>query len=161
MCSRIVLVRWFADLAIGCLPVGHPTAVSGPSAGLPSGDPTSPPVNPQPPTIPIGNGTATINAIGDTGWCGSTGMAQIGRLLGSLGGDVLMLGDLAYMTGSVDEFKRCFDPDFGRLGSRMKALPGNHDTASRTVRRYFTYFGDRAGQGRRGFYAFNAAAGKC
>ncbi len=87
-------------------------------------------------------------------------MAQVGRLLGNLGGDVLMLGDLAYMNGSIDEFRRCFDPDFGRLGSRLKALPGNHDYGQPNAEGYFTYFGDRAGQGRRGFYAFNAASWK-
>ena len=87
-------------------------------------------------------------------------MGQIGRLLDNLAGDVLMLGDLAYMNGSIDEFRRCFDPDFGRLGSRLKALPGNHDYGQPNAEGYFTYFGDRAGQGRRGFYAFNAASWK-
>ena len=87
-------------------------------------------------------------------------MAKVGQLLASLPGDVLMLGDLAYMNGTADEFRRCFDPDFGRLRARIRALPGNHDYGHPSADGYFSYFGDRAGAGRRGFYAFNAATWK-
>lgn len=85
-------------------------------------------------------------------------MGQVARLLGTVAGDVLLAGDLAYMNGLLDEFRRCFDPDFGRLGSRLKALPGNHDYGRPDADGYFTYFGERAGPSRRGFWAFRAAA---
>jgi 3',5'-cyclic AMP phosphodiesterase CpdA len=99
-----------------------------------------------------------VNVIADTGWCGSTAMAQVARLLGRLSGDVLLAGDLAYMNGTLDEFRRCFDPDFGGLGRRLRPAPGNHDYERPDADGYFTYFGERAGPGRRGFYAFRAAS---
>lgn len=99
-----------------------------------------------------------MNVIADTGWCGSAAMAQVGRLLGNLSGDVILAGDLAYMNGTLDEFRRCFDPDFGKLGARLRPTPGNHDYGRADADGYFTYFGDRAGPGRRGFYAFRAAS---
>jgi hypothetical protein len=94
---------------------------------------------------------------GDTGWCGSAAMAQVARLVSGLPGMVLLAGDLAYMNGTLDEFQRCFHPDFGGLGSRLRAAPGNHDYGRPDADGYFTYFGDRAGQGRRGFHALRAA----
>ncbi|MGE3887323.1 MAG: metallophosphoesterase [Vicinamibacterales bacterium] len=99
-----------------------------------------------------------MNAIADTGWCGSQAMPQVARLLDSLSGDVLLVGDLAYMNGLLDEFRRCFDPDFGRLGARARPAPGNHDYGRPDADGYFTYFGDRAGPGRRGYYAFRAGS---
>jgi 3',5'-cyclic AMP phosphodiesterase CpdA len=87
-------------------------------------------------------------------------MPQIARLLGALPGDILLTGDIAYMNGSADDFRRCFDPDFGRLGNRLRPLPGNHDYGTPNAEGYFTYFGPRAGSDRRGFYAFRAASWK-
>jgi hypothetical protein len=87
-------------------------------------------------------------------------MPQIARLLTTLPGDILLTGDIAYMNASADDFRRCFDPDFGRLGNRLKPLPGNHDYGTTNAEGYFTYFGARAGADRRGFYAFRAASWK-
>jgi hypothetical protein len=114
-----------------------------------------------PPLLPSpGTGSAWLNAIGDTGWCGSQAMPQLARLLGQLPGDILLTGDLAYMNGTADDFQRCFDPDFGRLGSRLRPLPGNHDYGTPNADGYFGYFGARAGLDRRGYYAFRAASWK-
>jgi hypothetical protein len=99
-----------------------------------------------------------VNAFGDTGWCGSPAMPRVASLLDGLPGDILLAGDLAYMNGLIDEFRRCFDPDFGRFKPRIRATPGNHDYGRADADGYFTYFGDRAGPDRRGFYAFRAAA---
>jgi hypothetical protein len=87
-------------------------------------------------------------------------MGQVARLLDGLPGDILLTGDLAYMNGSADEFRRCFDPDFGRFGNRLRPTPGNHDYGTANGDGYFSYFGNRAGLDRRGFYAFKAASWK-
>lgn len=113
-----------------------------------------PPTTPAPP--PSGTASAWLSAIADTGWCGSRAMPQVARLLDHLDGDVLLVGDLAYMNGLLDEFRRCFDPDFGRFGARLRPAPGNHDYGRPDADGYFTYFGERAGPGRRGYYAFTA-----
>lgn len=87
-------------------------------------------------------------------------MAPLARLLANLSGNILLAGDLAYPNGTLDEFRRCFDPDFGRFGLRLKAAPGNHDYATPGADGYFTYFGERAGPDRRGYHAFRAASWK-
>lgn len=74
-----------------------------------------------------------------------------------LGGDIFLAGDLAYPNGTLDEFRRCFDPDFGRFRSRFWAAPGNHDYVTSAADGFFTYFGDRAGPARRGYYAVRSS----
>jgi hypothetical protein len=109
--------------------------------------PTSPPA-----------GSAWVNVFGDTGWCGSRAMGQLAQLMSNRGGDILLAGDLAYDKGSLDDFRRCFDPDFGRFRSRIWAAPGNHDYQTAGAAGYFGYFGDRAGPDRRGYYAVRIAS---
>ncbi len=83
-------------------------------------------------------------------------MPRIAALLQSLSGTIILAGDLAYMNGRVEDYARCFDPDFGRFRSRWRPVPGNHEYTDRAADGYFTYFGDAAGEGRRGYYAFRA-----
>ena len=85
-------------------------------------------------------------------------MPQLVRLLTNLGGDVFLPGDLAYPSGTLTEFQRCFEPDFGRFRSRLFPAPGNHDYVTAGADGYFTYFGDRAGSGRRGYYSVRSSS---
>lgn len=80
-------------------------------------------------------------------------MAPLARLITELGGDLLLAGDLAYPNGTLDQYRRCFDPDFGKFRSRIWATPGNHEYETAGAAGYFTYFGERAGPDRRGYYA--------
>jgi len=120
------------------------------------------PVNESPiaPTTPTPPAPVTnwVNVFGDTGWCGAQAMTQISRLLATLGGDVFLAGDLAYPNGTVGEFQRCFEPDFGRFRSRFWATPGNHDYMTSGADGYFSYFGDRAGPVRRGYYSVRSSS---
>jgi 3',5'-cyclic AMP phosphodiesterase CpdA len=95
-------------------------------------------------------------AVGDIGWCGSSGVGLTARLLNHTTGDLLLLGDLAYMDGLIEEFRRCFDPDYGRYRSRFRPVAGNHEYNRADADGYFTYFGDQAGPSRRGYYSFRA-----
>lgn len=85
-------------------------------------------------------------------------MPALSRLLATLGGDIFLAGDLAYPNGTLGEFQRCFEPDFGRFRSRLWAAPGNHDYMTAGADGYFTYFGDRAGPARRGYYSVRSSA---
>jgi acid phosphatase type 7 len=115
--------------------------------------PTSPPVVPVP-----GNTSTFVNVLGDTGWCGSPALGPLSRLFDRFDGDILLAGDLAYPSGTTEEFRNCFEPSFGRFKSRMRASPGNHDyVASVSADHYFNYFGDRSGPNRLGYYSFKAA----
>jgi hypothetical protein len=115
--------------------------------------PTTPPVVPPP-----GPTSTFVNVLGDTGWCGSPALAPLSQLFSRLDGDILLAGDLAYPSGTMEEFRNCFEPSFGRYKSRMRASPGNHDyVASVSANSYFEYFGDRSGPNRLGYYSFRAA----
>ena len=108
--------------------------------------PTSPPV-----------GSTWVNLLGDTGWCGSPAMAGLARLMENLGGDILFAGDLAYDRGTLEEFRRCFDPAYGRFRTRYWAVPGNHEYMTPGATGFFSYFGDRAGPDSNGYYALRIA----
>jgi 3',5'-cyclic AMP phosphodiesterase CpdA len=98
-----------------------------------------------------------VNVLGDTGWCGSPALGPLARLLERFDGDILLAGDLAYPSGTMEEFRNCFEPTYGRFKSRMRASPGNHDyVASVSADSYFTYFGERSGPNRLGYYSFKA-----
>ena len=125
------------------------------------GAPIEVPVSDSPvvPTAPLppASGSTWVNVFGDTGWCGSPAMPLLARLMTTLGGDLFLAGDLAYPNGTLAEFQRCFDPDFGRFRSRFWAAPGNHDYMTAGAGGYFGYFGDRAGPGRRGYYSVRSS----
>jgi 3',5'-cyclic AMP phosphodiesterase CpdA len=114
------------------------------------------PGDPSGPVTAGGSGTATLSAVGDIGWCGSPGVGQTARLVEALPGDILLAGDNAYMHGSAEDYRRCFDPEWGRLKPRLHPTPGNHE-AEDGLNGYFGYFGAAAGPGRRGYYSFRAA----
>jgi hypothetical protein len=128
-----------------------PTAIENPESAAPI--PVVPPNIPPP-----GNSSTFVNVLGDTGWCGSPALGPIGRLFERYDGDILLAGDLAYPSGTMEEFRNCFEPTFGKFKSRMRASPGNHDyVASVSADSYFNYFGERSGPNRLGYYSFKAA----
>jgi hypothetical protein len=136
------------------------TAPPEPVPPPPAAVPTPPPEVPTtPPAIPSpGSASTHVNILGDTGWCGSPALGPLSRLFQRFDGDILLAGDLAYPSGTMEEFKQCFEPSFGRFKSRMRASPGNHDyVASVSAQSYFDYFGDRSGPHRLGYYSFRAA----
>ena len=129
-----------------------PPAVSSPDPN-PTELPTQPPVIPAP-----GSASSFVNVLGDTGWCGSPALRPLSLLMERYEGDILLAGDLAYPSGTLQEFKNCFEPSFGRFKSRMRSSPGNHDyIASVSAQSYFDYFGDRSGPNRLGYYSFKLA----
>jgi hypothetical protein len=85
-------------------------------------------------------------------------VALTARLLQAVAGQILLAGDLAYMNGRLEEFRNCFDPEYGQFRARWRPIPGNHEYGDPGANGYFTYFGDAAGPARRGYYSFDAAA---
>jgi alkaline phosphatase len=134
-------------------PSSTATVQSNPTGGPPVVEPPEGPGQ-QP---PASGGTATITAVGDIGWCGSPAVAQTATLASRFSNDLLLLGDLAYPSGTADDFRRCFDPSYGRLRRHFRPLPGNHDYDVANGDGYYTYMGDAAGADRTGYYAFRAA----
>ena len=68
---------------------------------------------------------------------------------------VLTLGDNTYPIGLIEEFTDCYDPTWGRFKNRTFPAPGNHEYKTPAAAGYYTYFGDRAGPSRRGYYSFD------
>jgi hypothetical protein len=153
-------------LALGQCSGGSPTAPQPtavdpvPIVAVPTPTPTPEPEVPTtPPVVPTPGPTSTfVNVLGDTGWCGSPALGPLAQLFARFDGDILLAGDLAYPSGTMEEFRNCFEPSFGRFKSRMRASPGNHDyVSSVSATAYFEYFGERSGPTRLGYYSFRAA----
>lgn len=83
-----------------------------------------------------------IYAAGDIGWCGGA-MADTAALIPT-GADFLALGDIAYFSGTREEYRKCYAPHYGRLLPTTWPTPGNHEYRSHTDG-YRDYFGDRLG----------------
>jgi len=76
---------------------------------------------------------ATLYAVGDIASCNSAGDEKTARLLQGTRGPIAALGDLVYPNGTEKDFRRCFDPSWGRLAPRMRAALGNHEYNSGTA----------------------------
>jgi hypothetical protein len=94
-------------------------------------------------------------AAGDIARCDSDGDEATARLLDSLPGTVLTLGDHVYSAGTRERFRACYDSSWGRHRARTRPAPGNHDYRVPNGAGYFAYFGDAAGPVGRGYYSFD------
>ena len=93
-------------------------------------------------------------AAGDIADCGP-GAASTAKLLQSQQGLILAIGDLAYPSGSREDFKRCYEPTWGKFRDRLKTVPGNHEYMTAGGKPYFTAMGDAAGPAGKGYYSFD------
>jgi acid phosphatase type 7 len=124
---------------------------------VPVARPSSAP--PHTPSVPVLDIEAVLVGAGDIGWCGADGNPQAtARLLDSVPGTVFTTGDNAYMTGSADNFRQCYNPAWGRHLSRTRPTPGNHDYETPGAAGYFSYFGANAGSSGLGYYSYQAGA---
>ena len=138
--------------AIGLSCGGSPQRLTGPST-LPIGSAAG---------IPPGLDTTLILpteilvGAGDIAQCADGGVPQAtARLLDSIDGTIVALGDNAYPSGTAENYHTCYDTSWGRHKARTRPVPGNHeyDTGSPTA--YFDYFGANAGAPGVGFYSYD------
>jgi acid phosphatase type 7 len=99
-------------------------------------------------------------AAGDVAYCptgpANSGAAQTAAALKRVPGvPVLVLGDLAYFSGTPTEFSDCFDPTWGVEKARLRPSPGNHEYNTPNATGYYGYFGSQAGPAARGYYSFD------
>lgn len=71
---------------------------------------------------------------------------------------VLVLGDLQYCCGSLAGFNQYYDPTWGRLFDRTYPAPGNHEYKTTGAAGYYDYFGELAGDPKKGYYSFDLGA---
>jgi acid phosphatase type 7 len=110
------------------------------------------------PTPPPVAGAAVLVGAGDIAVCGSAGTEGTAALLDGIEGTVFTAGDNAYFQGSMENFRDCYEPTWGRHKARTRPAPGNHDYETSGGGPYFAYFGSRAGPSGLGYYSFNLGA---
>jgi hypothetical protein len=69
----------------------------------------------------------------------------------------LPLGDLQYSKGTLDEFQRVYDVQFGHLRGISRPAPGNHEYLTPGAAGYFAYWGSVAAPPA-GYYSFDLGA---
>ncbi|WP_203749254.1 metallophosphoesterase family protein [Catellatospora bangladeshensis] len=94
---------------------------------------------------------------GDIASCTSKGDEITAKLLDDIPGTVFTLGDNAYMDGSAKQFRRCYDPNWGRHRDRTRPVLGNHDLRRSDGKAYYDYFGADVGRHGEGWYAYHVA----
>ena len=85
------------------------------------------------------------------------GAEQTAQILDRTPGTIYLLGDNAYQSGSPEEFARFFHPTWGRHLGRIRPVVGNHEYRTPGAAGYFGYFGQRAGDPRKGYYAYDVS----
>jgi len=82
------------------------------------------------------------------------GAEATAKLLEQIPGTVMAVGDLAYPDGTKENFE-CYDKTWGRVKSRTRPAPGNHEFHSAGAAYYFSYFGPAAGDPATGYYSYD------
>ena len=104
-------------------------------------------------TAPRPPAETVVAAVGDV--CGSA-CDQTATLVAAMKPAALILaGDNAYESGSTTDYKKSYDPHYGKFKSLTYPAPGNHEYKTSGAGGYFAYFGDRAGKKGEGFYSFD------
>ena len=98
--------------------------------------------------------TAILVGAGDIADCRDlAGAEATAKLLEKIPGTVFAAGDLAYPDGSKENFE-CYDKTWGRVKSRTRPAPGNHEFHAAGATPYFDYFGSAAGDPKLGYYSY-------
>lgn len=109
--------------------------------------------NPTPPLTPLVGAEVLVGA-GDIASCSSRGDEATAALLDDIPGTVFTAGDNVYPSGTLERYRRCYGPSWGRHLARTYPTPGNHDYRVHAAAAYYGYFGSRAGPHGWGYYSF-------
>jgi hypothetical protein len=106
------------------------------------------------PSTAANDQTAILVGAGDIADCKDlSGAEATAKLLVQIPGTVFAAGDLAYPDGSKENFV-CYDKTWGRVKSRTRPSPGNHEFHAAGATPYFDYFGAAAGDPKTGYYSY-------
>ncbi len=101
--------------------------------------------------------TAVLVGAGDISDCAEAGSEATAKLLDKIPGTVMAVGDLAYPSGSKENFA-CYDRTWGRAKDRTRPAVGNHEFHAGSATYYFEYFGKTAGDPTGGYYSYELGA---
>ncbi len=101
-------------------------------------------------------------AAGDIAECDSIGSSQTAaqiqdvlaaRLSASAGISVAALGDNAYESGTITDYRDCYGPTWGKFLLRTLPVVGNHEYMTPGAAGYVAYFGARGGDPAKLYYS--------
>lgn len=95
---------------------------------------------------------------GDIAQCVNDEDEATAKILDGIAGTVFTVGDNAYPDGTADEYRRCYDPTWGRHKARTYATTGNHDYHTPNATPTYDYFGPRVGPRGKGYYSYDIGA---
>ena len=144
----------------------QPTPPAPPAAQPPAAPPPAtqpPPAAAEPPAAAAEDDGVVFIGAGDIGNCdppinGSGARATAAVIDRFPKATVFTTGDHAYQHGSADEFKKCYDPTWGRFKDRTRPAVGNHDLITASGKPYYDYFGEMAGPRGQGYYSYDLGA---
>jgi hypothetical protein len=97
--------------------------------------------------------------VGDIAGCAAQFMDEAtAELVADLPGTIALLGDVVYQDATRWQFRNCYDPSWGRVLSRSRPSPGNHEYRTNQAGPYYEYFGSRAGPSGKGYYTYKLGA---
>jgi len=100
--------------------------------------------------------TFVLVGAGDIAGCSDlSGAEATAKLIEGIPGTVFATGDLAYNSGTYEEFMNCYNPTWGKFKGRTKPSPGNHEYNGSRAVGYFEYWGKQAGEPSKGYYSFD------
>jgi hypothetical protein len=106
----------------------------------------------------LADGDPVFVGAGDIASCGTPGAAKTAALLDKIPGLVFGAGDNVYSDGTLEEYKDCYEPTWGRFKNRLRVIPGDHDYHVKQGAAYYQYFGTSAGPAGKGYYSFDLGA---
>jgi hypothetical protein len=110
------------------------------------------------PDAPVASDPVLVGA-GDIATCGQLeGAEATAKLIDKIPGTVFAVGDLAYPDGSDEQFAKCYGPTWGRFKDRTRPAVGNHEYHSDGASGYARYFGEAAGDPKKGYYSYDLGA---
>lgn len=98
----------------------------------------------------LASSSVTLVGAGDISSCSNNNDEATAKLLDNISGTIFTVGDNAYTSGSTTQYNNCYDPTWGRLKSRTKPVPGNHEYKTSGASGYFKYFNNIPS-----YYAYN------
>jgi acid phosphatase type 7 len=101
--------------------------------------------------------SVTLVGAGDIAGCSWNDDEATAKLLDNIPSNdftVFTAGDNAYNSGTLTQYKNCYDPTWGRHKARTRPSPGNHDYNTSGASGYYQYFGAAAGPSGKGYYSY-------
>ena len=105
-------------------------------------------------SVPPSAVESVVITAGDIAQCGNLGDEATAALVEGIDGTIAALGDNAYEQGSLDEYRNCYGPTWGRYKGRTRPALGNHEYETDGAAGHWDYWGDAAGARGRGYYSY-------